>query len=340
MVAIDHSVLFRIISFTLAAGDVAQTAPSTYSMYKRQWVNGTLAPVCFFYAMARYMSIISLIANGNGAFSTSFTPTSCARIYMLPNITALLAGMAVQVLVFIRTYAISGHSLRVWWGLGALMLLGFPVQTFGIVYHREMVNVKGGCKGVVLRPHEPDWNIVYYSAHMVFDLVACATATFYLIASSRVQGVFNASSFVRRVLRNGLLYTLAVFLANLWVVLEFSKVLRTGAASALPLAVVLIAIQHLILSTQRMDSDPSNSNDYSRSRSRPLSIAGLAGPMGPAHRFHSSGILTTQHDVELQPSASETYTHPDNCEAQYGSSCKNNNIPGPCPVDKGGSSVP
>ncbi|KAJ7274968.1 hypothetical protein C8J57DRAFT_1313245 [Mycena rebaudengoi] len=317
MVAIDRSVLFRIISFTLAAGDVVQTVPDTYSLYKKQWANGKLTPVCFFYAMARYMSIISLIANGYGAFSTSFTRESCRRFFFLPNVTALLAGIAVQILVFIRTYAISGHSLRVWWGLGAVMLLGFPVQTFGIVYHREVYT----CKGIVIRPHEvrriPKHS--YYSAHMVFDLIACATATFYLITSARIHGVFNASTFMRRVLRNGLMYTFVVFLANLWVVLEFAKVFKTGAASALPLAVVLIAIQHLILSTQRMKPDhPSGTNDFSRSRSRPLSITTHRG-MGATQDSYSTGITTTQQDVELQQSA---YAQQEHRISQYTASDK------------------
>lgn len=92
-------------------------------------------------------------------------------------------------------------------------------------------------------------NFSYYNAHMVFDVFACAVATYYLVTSSRVLGVIRISNFLSRLLRNGLLYFLVVFLANLWVVLEFAKVFSSGAASSLPLAVVLIAIQHLTLGT-------------------------------------------------------------------------------------------
>ncbi|KAJ7789906.1 hypothetical protein B0H14DRAFT_228781 [Mycena olivaceomarginata] len=91
----------------------------------------------------------------------------------------------------------------------------------------------------------------YYSAHMGYDLIACATGTFYLIFSSRVQGAFNMSKFIRRVLANGLLYCVVVFIANLWIVLEFENVLKTGVGATLPLAIVLIAAQHLILNTRR-----------------------------------------------------------------------------------------
>ncbi|KAF8144187.1 hypothetical protein K438DRAFT_588008 [Mycena galopus ATCC 62051] len=121
--------LFRIISFTLAGGDVFQTIPATYAFYKKQWVKRKLSPACFFYAVARYMTIISLITNGIGFYATYFTPATCQSFYMVPNVTAMLAGMAVQILVFIRTYAISGRAKSVRYGLGSVLLLGFPVQT-------------------------------------------------------------------------------------------------------------------------------------------------------------------------------------------------------------------
>ncbi|KAJ7837435.1 hypothetical protein B0H13DRAFT_181566 [Mycena leptocephala] len=254
MALLDRSSVFRIISLSIAGGDVLQTIPGTYALYKKQWVRRRLSPLCFFYAMARYMSILSLGANGYNAFSRSYTLETCKRVYMLPNVTALLAGMAVQVVVYIRTTAISSRSKYVRFGMGAVMLLGFPVQTFGIVYHRDPFFNNGSCKGKVLHPGEPDWNIVYYSTHMVFDLIACTTATYYLVYASQVQGIFRFSKLGRHILRDGLLYFLVVFLANLWVVLEFAGVFLSGAASSLPLAVVLIAIQHLVLSTQRISS--------------------------------------------------------------------------------------
>ncbi|KAJ7119565.1 hypothetical protein C8R44DRAFT_177246 [Mycena epipterygia] len=188
MVALNRSTVFRIVSLSLAGGDVCQTIPATYRMYKKQVDRRRLSAVCFFYAMARYFSIGSLVANGFGAFWTHYTPETCKHVYMFPNVTALIAGMSVQMVVFIRTYAISGRSKYVRFGLGSVLLLGFPVQIFGIVYHRDPFFNNGMCKGEVLHAGEPDWNIVYYSAHMAWDLIACATATYYLVASSRVQG--------------------------------------------------------------------------------------------------------------------------------------------------------
>ncbi|KAF8208375.1 hypothetical protein K438DRAFT_323770 [Mycena galopus ATCC 62051] len=302
---------YRIISFTLAGGDILQTIPDTYRLYRKCWRSRKLTPICFFYAVARYMTLISLITNGIGFYGTTFTLATCKTWYMLPNVTAMLAGMAVQCLVFIRTFAISGRSLRVYYGLGAVLILGFPVQIFGIVYHRLPETTGGECKGKVFAAGEPDWNIVYYSAHMAFDLIACVTGTFYLVFSSHVQGVFNMSKFIRRVLRNGILYFVAVFLANLWVVLEFEdlNVLSTGVGSTLPLAVVLIAAQHLILSLQQLGTEQSSTlEDYSQT---PLS--GQSARRSALRRGIPSGLTADDH--EMQPGGgvfvlTETYTEP------------------------------
>ncbi|KAF7329898.1 putative Transmembrane protein [Mycena kentingensis (nom. inval.)] len=309
--------IFRVISFTLAGGDVLQTIPDTLELYRRQWRNRTLTPVCFFYAMARYLTIISLVSNGYGFYGTHYTLETCKPWYMLPNITAMLAGMAVQCLVFIRTYAISGRSNYVKWGLGAFLVAGFPVQAFGIVYHRDARSRNGDCKGVNLHAGEMDWNIVYYSAHIAYDIAACLVGTWFLCYSSYLHGQFTMSKFVGKVLRNGLLYTFVVAFANLWVVLEFERVLNTGVGSTLPLAVVLIAAQHLILSTQRPNPDqPSTgTDDYGRShpnspRSRshfPLPRSPRSGGFPPTF---SSPRTRSGSDVEMQPGVfvvTETY---------------------------------
>ncbi|KAJ7805778.1 hypothetical protein B0H14DRAFT_1587553 [Mycena olivaceomarginata] len=152
--SMNKASMFRIISFTLAGGDIVQTVPETLSMYRKCWKNRTLTPVCFFYAMARYMTVISLATNGIGFYGTHFTDATCRRWYMLPNVTAMLAGMAVQILVFIRTYAVSGRSSIAYYGLGTILLLGFPIQVFGIVYHRLPETKGGECKGKVFAKGE------------------------------------------------------------------------------------------------------------------------------------------------------------------------------------------
>ncbi|KAJ7117927.1 hypothetical protein C8R43DRAFT_1036914 [Mycena crocata] len=300
MVELDRGMVFKIVAMSLAGGDVLQTMPATYTLYKKQWTRRRLSAVCFFFAVARYMSILSLASNvlGLGTFFGVNSMESCKRVYMFPNVTALIAGMAVQILVYIRTYAISGRSNYVRFGLGIILLLGFPAQIFGIVYHRDPSFSKGVCKGRIrgriAGGGETDWNIVYYSAHMAFDLIGCATATYYLVSSSRIQRVIRFSKLLRRVLRDGLLYFVVVFLVNLWVVLEFANAFKSGAASALPIAVVLIAAQHLVLSTQSLitsDGPSIETNGQSISR----------GPPRFYHRNHSVELESAVFDTIISP---------------------------------------
>ncbi|KAJ7731221.1 hypothetical protein B0H16DRAFT_204294 [Mycena metata] len=262
--------IFHIISLSLAGGDVVQTIPGTVRFYRAQWAKGRLTTVCFFYAMARYMSILSLIVNvwTHGAFPQSASFEMCKRIYMIPSVTCLLAAIAVQVLVYLRTVAISGRSRYVRFGLGLIMLLGFPVQIFGIVYHRAPYFAKGFCKGGVFRAGEPNWVILFFSANMTFDFIACATATYYIVVLSGFHQFSRLSTFFRHILRDGLLYFVVVFLVNLWLVLESAHVFTTGADPVLSLAIVLIAVQHLILSTHHITSVDRNEDSFRTSVSQ------------------------------------------------------------------------
>lgn len=282
----DRSVIIRIISLTLAGADFLQTIPQTYKLYKKNWRHGGFSPICAFYAGARYFSIVSLITNVGAAFATTFTQELCNKVYMFPNVTALLAAICVQCLLFIRTCSISQRSKPVFWLLGGLLVLLIPVETFGIVYHRRPVVKKGSCKGVVTVPGDPDWNIVFYIACLCYDIITCVTATGFLISASNVGGKFRASKFVRQILRNGIVYTVIVSIANLLVVCEFTGATNTGVGSALPLALVMICAVHLILSTQDYRSD-----HYSHSEeqtSRPLAFPHLKP--------------SAQSDLELQSS--------------------------------------
>ncbi|KAJ7764822.1 hypothetical protein B0H16DRAFT_429626 [Mycena metata] len=226
----------------------------------------------------------------HGAFPQSATFEVCKRIYKISSVTTLLAAIAVQILVYLRTVAISGRSRYVQLGLGLIMLLGFPLQIFGIVYHRAPYFAKGFCTGSASHPGEPNWVIVFYSANMVFDFIACATATYYIVVSSRFHQSIRLSTFFRHILRDGLLYFVVVFLVNLWVMLEFASVFNTGADAMLSLAVVLIAVQHLVLSTHHITSVDRNEDSFRTSVSQ-----------GPP-RFYTS-------DVELQSDVS-TFVQP------------------------------
>ena len=113
-----------------------------------------------------------------------------------------------------------------------------------------------------------------------------------------------------------------------WVVLEFAQVITTGVGAALPLAITLICkpalfywsinlnmssgAQHLVLSTQRKDSDhPSTSQSTGRERSRSLGQCNTPRSRNFPAYVHNASRHNT--DVELQSGVfvvTETYTEP------------------------------
>ncbi|KAJ7058687.1 hypothetical protein C8F01DRAFT_280999 [Mycena amicta] len=249
---LNRTNIWRIITFTLAGADLVLTMPGEVRLYRKQWTRRRISLVCAAFFVARYASIASLTAYG-WAYTTTFTPDSCRRLWMIPNVSLYLAGMAVNTLVYIRAVAIAGRSKRIQIGLGLVLFICFPLEGFGLFYHRAggLGKTVQTCKGLQ-RAGDPDWNIVFYSTHMAFDLIACVLVSYYLVSEAYFDGRMYLSKLVRRILRDGILFFVAVFVVNLWVTLEFLKVFVTGAASSLPLAVTFIASQHLVLSTQQL----------------------------------------------------------------------------------------
>ncbi|KAJ7049576.1 hypothetical protein C8F01DRAFT_1265318 [Mycena amicta] len=260
---LNRTNVWRIITFTLAGADLVLTMPGEVRLYWKQWTRRRISLVCAAFFVARYASIASLTAYGWEAYSTNFTADSCRRLWMIPNVSLYLAGMAVNTLVYIRTVAIAGRSKRIQIGLGIFLFICFPLEGFGLFYHRTGVLGKTvlTCKGLQ-RVGDPDWNIVFYSTHMAFDLTACVLASYYLVSGSHYGGRMHLTKLVRYILRDGILFFAAVFVVNLWVILEFRKVFVTGAASSLPLAVTFIASQHLVLSTQQLAEPVGNLSTY------------------------------------------------------------------------------
>ncbi|KAJ7114255.1 hypothetical protein C8R44DRAFT_929027 [Mycena epipterygia] len=251
-------------SFTLAGGDVFQTIPGTYAFYKRQWVNRKLSPACFFYAVARYMTIISLVTNGIGFYGTHFTPATCQPFYMLPNVTAMLAGMAVQILVFIRY----------------VRVISTPVWHIYVLIDRvsQPLIKNGGCKGRVNHANEGGYS--YYGAHMTYDLIAVSTATFFLVYSSQISGV---------------LWVVLEFLGLI------QTGAASSLSLAIVLIVPPPAIQHLILGTQGLVSNNDTGLGSSQSRSPNKSryqsaIVFGAGDCGQAIELQSSVFVQSRMD--------------------------------------------
>ncbi|KAG9104869.1 hypothetical protein FRC06_006694 [Ceratobasidium sp. 370] len=92
---------------------------------------------------------------------------------------------------------------------------------------------------------------MYYGAMSGFDMVACALATYYLLDFT----ASSMSTFARKVLRHGMIYAFGTTLSNVIVLMAVCHVKYIEKLGAfLSVAVTMIMSQHLVLSTQSIES--------------------------------------------------------------------------------------
>ncbi|KAG9121007.1 hypothetical protein FRC07_003224 [Ceratobasidium sp. 392] len=237
----------RIATFSIAAFDFLQTIPGEIKLYRRQYAQGKISVVCMLFIAVRYISIVSLVVNGIGFYSTNFDMESCRKFRLIPPITKMLAGLASQGLIFMRTWAISRKSRLVLIVLSVLFVVGLPMMVIGNVYERAPYVKNGSC---LAKQINGTFNSApfYYGAMSGFDLVACGIATYYLIDRSAGSVM---SKFTKKVLQHGMMYAFGTTLVNIIVLLGVSHVKYVEKLGAfLSVAVTMIMAQHLVLATQ------------------------------------------------------------------------------------------
>ncbi|KAG8681232.1 hypothetical protein FRC09_017661 [Ceratobasidium sp. 395] len=172
---------------------------------------------------------------------------SCRKFRLIPPITKMLAGLASQGLIFMRTWAISRKSRLVLIVLSVLAIISLPMMIIGNVYERAPYVKNGSC---LAKQISGTFNSApfYYGAMSGFDLVACGIATYYLI--DRSAGSIM-SKFTKKVLQHGMMYAFGTTLVNMVVLLGVSHVKYVEKLGAfLSVAVTMIMAQHLVLATQ------------------------------------------------------------------------------------------
>ncbi|KAJ1311237.1 hypothetical protein OPQ81_009737 [Rhizoctonia solani] len=256
----------RVATFSIALFDVIQTIPGEIRLYRKQVKNGRMSLVCFLFIVVRYVSIVSLVLNGVGFYGSSFTLESCTKFRLAPPVTKMVAGIACQCIIFLRTWAISRKSRGVLITLGALFVACLPFLILGNVYARNPYVQNGSC---IAKQARGTFNSapMYYGAMSGFDLVACGIATYYLMDLNTQSSM---SGFTRKVLKHGLIYAFGTTFANIIVLMAVSHVKYIEKLGAfLSVAITMIMAQHLVLSTQSFND--STSGHYSSAREPPSS---------------------------------------------------------------------
>ncbi|CUA76897.1 hypothetical protein RSOLAG22IIIB_02376 [Rhizoctonia solani] len=311
----------RIATFSIALFDVLQTIPAEIQFYNKQIKNGRMSLVCFLFIIVRYVSIVALVLNGVGFYGSHFTMEMCIDFRLVPPVTKMVAGIACQCIIFLRTWAISRKSRVVLITLGVLFVMCLPFLIIGNVYARAPYVENGSC---IAKQAKNTFNTapMYYGAMSGFDLVACAIATYYLMD---LGSKGSMSGFTRKVLKHGLIYAFGTTFSNIIVLMAVCHVKYIEKLGAfLSVAITMIMAQHLVLSTQNFNDTTSahysNSRDLPSSARPPFSAKGFSSESGktrptssvvmrgPAGR-HPMATDTFELGVRIQ-----TETHMDNGE--------------------------
>ncbi|CCO29386.1 hypothetical protein RSOLAG1IB_02656 [Rhizoctonia solani AG-1 IB] len=270
----------RVATFSIALFDVIQTIPGEIQLYRKQFKNGRMSLVCFLFIVVRYVSITALVLNGVGYYGTTFTYEDCVKFRLAPPVTKMIAGMACQAIILLRTWAISRKSRGVLIILGVLFVLCLPFLILGNVYRRDPYVEPGTGSCIAKQLGNLNTAPMYYGAMSAFDVVACVIATYYLLD---LDAKSTMSGFTRKVLKHGLIYTFGTTLSNIIVLMAVCHVKYIEKLGAfLSVAITMIMAQHLVLATQNFND--STSANYSSTREPPS----LGRPVFPAKAFRSS----------------------------------------------------
>ncbi|CAE6395923.1 unnamed protein product [Rhizoctonia solani] len=275
----------RVATFSIALFDVIQTIPGEIQLYHKQFKNGRMSLVCFLFIIVRYVSIAALVLNGVGYYGTTFTYQSCVDFRLAPPVTKMIAGIACQAIILLRTWAISRKSRGVLIVLGVLFVLCLPFLILGNVYRRDPYVEPGTGSCIAKQLGNLNTAPMYYGAMSAFDIVACAIATYYLLDLDAK----TMSGFTRKVLKHGLIYTFGTTLSNIIVLMAVCHVKYIEKLGAfLSVAITMIMAQHLVLATQNFND--STSANYSSAREPPS----LGRPVFAAKGFQSSESSKTR----------------------------------------------
>ncbi|KAF9518520.1 hypothetical protein BS47DRAFT_1338203 [Hydnum rufescens UP504] len=278
----------RVASLSIALYDYLATLPAEFRLYASQPSFLRMSNACILFIAVRYVSVVCLVASSWGFFGTGFSPKVCQRYYLVTPATKLLAVLISQIIISIRTYAISRKSPWVFWTLCALFIACLLPELVGTVYKKIPVqDMYQNCtSGNIVRM---SW--LHYLAAVVFDVVTTGISTTYLLINSPTLSPMSGLS--RLLLKEGMSYFFVLTLVNLanLYVFRTSSISTQSCAAGFGEAMTMIMSEHIILNLhdwrviQASTQQPSERHEMDRisgvqrapSYLRPTVVSGARG---------------------------------------------------------------
>ncbi|OCH93254.1 hypothetical protein OBBRIDRAFT_771885 [Obba rivulosa] len=234
---------FRVASLSVAAYDWLWTLPIEWEIYREQESILRLGRGCLLFILIRYSSICALTASNAGFFTHGFSPAACGRYrYFPPSMKGdryLFQSAIAQLILFIRTWAISRHATWVLLALSALFVISVALESWSNIYklvavQNEWYNCTSG------NYHETEFVWIHYLMCMVFDGACLGIAAGYLwMQSTDTTGVRGLA---RSLLRQGVLYWVVLTTVNVANLITYRVADLSAQASAASIGYTLIWI--------------------------------------------------------------------------------------------------
>ncbi|KAL6304123.1 hypothetical protein BKA93DRAFT_310113 [Sparassis latifolia] len=271
---VDLSAYLRVAALAISVYDWLWTIPVEVEIYSAETSLFNLSRPCVLFIMIRYVSIITVISNCVGYFSHNFSYEMCARYMWLSPVMKPIQSLIAHIILFVRTWAISGRAQWVFWALSMMLAATVTLEFYSTLYRRApLQNEPGNCSSVDASGLKIAW--VFYLVCMVYEGLCIAIATGYLwMQSVSISGIHGLA---RVLLKEGLVYftfLTAVNILNL-IIYIVAPLNSQTAAAALGFALTWIMAQRILIQLHKLRGGV-RARSFSLSLDAASGIGGLA----------------------------------------------------------------
>ncbi|KAJ7073603.1 hypothetical protein C8F01DRAFT_1360456 [Mycena amicta] len=260
----------RVAADSIALFDYLQTLPAEIRLYRRQKGLLNMSAVCILFIMVRYFGVICIVIANIGFFYHGFSAKACRHWYMLSPIFKQFLYMSSQLILGVRTYAVSRKNPVVLRALVALYISCCVPEFIGLFYRRIPVQTNHACTSG--DAHGVSYASYFYVGAMVYDLVTLSITVTYLLKFSNSSRT-TLSNLAKIILEDTVMYFLALTALNVMNFIFFrnDNAALQPAASTLGMATTMIFSSRFILNLSEHAHGDGLSNEHthsSRSRGR------------------------------------------------------------------------
>ncbi|KAK7018156.1 hypothetical protein R3P38DRAFT_2539156 [Favolaschia claudopus] len=267
----------RVAAYAIALFDFMQTIPVEYRLYAKQKGIFNMTIACNLFILVRILGVTALLIGAFGFFHHGFTTAQCNQFFWLFPIFKLFLYIVSQVILSLRTYAVSRKSSVVLYILLGLFLISGAAEfaaTFWKRVREYLLSIilqfnllipfvsctSGNLPGVKVAS-------LFYAGTLLFDIGALSLTAVYLWKFSNSSRA-PLSRLAKMMIEDGIMYFVALTSMNIVNLIFFQDqdpVLQS-AASSLGFAVTMIYSGRFILTLSERSRDGLSGDDSHSSR--------------------------------------------------------------------------